>query len=133
MKKELTITDVFKPINDYLVVEEVKEESKSLLIISASQQETIDNKVYKVLAVGPNVEQGTTVKVGDLVLLPGMSRVPIVNFISDEHLLIRAHMVIGIVDPKYKEVKKQVKETLGTELLKAQPTKGLLNQLTNER
>lgn len=133
--KKLTITDVFQPINDYLVVEEVKEETNSNIVIvsdlNSPKNESLDNVVYKVLAIGPNVTAGIGVKVDDLILMPGMSRIPIVNFISDEHLLIRAHMVIGIVSPNYKEAKREKKLTLGTELLKVKqelfPSKTIVN------
>lgn len=110
MKKEkLTIRDIFKPVNDFLVITKVKQEG-AITIVSTNKGETNENEVYEVLAVGPNVAPAIGVQEGDYIFLMGMTRCPIIDFISDDHLLVRAHQIVGIIAKNYKEAEKEVKD-----------------------
>lgn len=102
IEKELTIKDIFKPINDYLVICPL-DYNRFLEVI---RNGTDENTVYEVLAIGDNVKDA---EVGDYILTAGMGKVPVIDFISDSHLLIRAHMIYGKVAKNYKEAKKESK------------------------
>lgn len=120
LEKEYTLADIYTvPDNEVVIEMNLKESTDSGIIFASSYKEwdpevekmvtkessLRKDPVCKVICVGPNV---TRCKVGDLVLAGSRSYPEISLFQDKDQLQIREMDILGIVNPKYKEIRKIV-------------------------
>ncbi len=108
--KTTNLKDIYKPMNDYVIVEVLlPEKSKGGIFLPDSVKAQEKDKVQKVIVAGPDCK---IVKEGDLVLLSPMCRpmsIPLIYQENDpiQHIQVREYELMGVVDNNYQSIIKE--------------------------